>query len=411
MCSKSQGPPDRSQIVKVVFFSHYSGLYGANMSLISLIQGLKAKGVEPLVILPTEGPVEDKLRQNSTSYRTIPYSSWVSRQWNLKRALRKALENLVCSRRLAKSLEPLGISLVHSNSSVTNIGALVASRLKVPHIWHVREFGDLDYGTRPEWGRKLFMRSLAQSDAVVFISETLKQHFWKSKSPPNAHVIYNGIAPAVEFPRRREESVRALSMKASGTPFTFILVGLLQPQKGQHIAIRALQRAVMKESNLRLWLVGDGKNPYVDDCRKLAADLGIESKVKFWGYVDDPKELYCASDCGLMCSQAEAFGRVTAEAMSFCRPVIGYRGGATPELVSSEETGLLYSGADEELATCMLKMATTPNWAKELGEKAFRFAAERFTTEEAEKAVFSIYQHVLTNESRSPTSRRKEGLI
>jgi|SRR6266540_5181056 len=392
--------------MRVAFFSHYSGLYGANTSLLSLTQGLRPRGVDPLVFLPKKGSVEHKLRQNNTAYRISAYSTWLSKRWSFKNVVRKALGNLVLSGRLAKNLQSLGISLVHSNSSVTNFGALVASRLKVPHVWHVREFGDMDYGLRPEWGKRLFMRSLVRADAVVFISETLKQHFCKSNRHANAHVISNPIASREEFARRRGESIERLAAKPSGTPFTFILVGLIQPQKGQEIAIRAFHRAQAMNPNLRLWLVGSGSEPYLQHCQAVARELGVLSKVVFWGYTDNPNQLYCEADCGLMCSQSEAFGRVTAESMSFCLPVIGFRGGATPELIKPEETGLLYSGAEDELTACMLKMATTPNWARELGEKAFLFVSERFTLEAHTEAVFALYSQVMATSSLQPHGQR-----
>ena len=43
---------------------------------------------------------------------------------------------------------------------------------------------------------------------------------------------------------------------------------------------------------------------------------------------------YQESDVVVMCSEHEAMGRVTAEAMAFAKPVIGYNSGATPELIS-----------------------------------------------------------------------------
>jgi glycosyltransferase involved in cell wall biosynthesis len=356
-------------------------------------------GVEPLVFLPKEGPVEEKLRENRTTFSICPYSTWVSKRWRLKSVVRKALQNHLCSRRLAAALAPQGVKLVHSNSSVTNIGALVASRLRVPHIWHVREFGELDYGTRPEWGRKLFIRALGQSEAAVLMSETLKYHLWKAINPPNARVIYDGIASKEEFDRRRKESLRTLATKAEKRPFTFILVGLMQPQKGQSIAIRALHRVQQKYPNVRLWLVGSGTEAYVEECRVIASQLGVSGKITFWGYVDNPNPLYCEADCGLMCSQSEAFGLVTVEAMSFCRPVIGFRGGATPELVTPEENGLLYSGGEAELAACMERMVATPQWANQLGEKAWRFVSERFTTESTAMAVRSLYEEALKDRS------------
>ena len=52
-----------------------------------------------------------------------------------------------------------------------------------------------------------------------------------------------------------------------------------------------------------------------------------------------------------MCSRAEAFGRVTVEAMKLGLPVIGAARGATPELVRDGWNGLLYAHGDaNELA-------------------------------------------------------------
>ena len=40
---------------RVAFISHYSELYGANLSLLNLIEGLGAHGVQAHVICPEEG--------------------------------------------------------------------------------------------------------------------------------------------------------------------------------------------------------------------------------------------------------------------------------------------------------------------------------------------------------------------
>ena len=66
----------------------------------------------------------------------------------------------------------------------------------------------------------------------------------------------------------------------------------------------------------------------------------------------------------LVCSKAEAFGRVTAEAMAAGCPVVGRASGGTLELME-QKTGLLFSGGFEQLAQCMLMLVRSHDGAAE----------------------------------------------
>jgi glycosyltransferase involved in cell wall biosynthesis len=95
-----------------------------------------------------------------------------------------------------------------------------------------------------------------------------------------------------------------------------------------------------------------------------------------------------------MCSPHEAMGRVTAEAMSACRPVIGFDGGGTPELIDHGRSGLLYRGGAEELAACMGRYAEEPGLAWRHGEAAWHQARRRHTTEAYAGHVHAILRGV-----------------
>jgi len=51
-----------------------------------------------------------------------------------------------------------------------------------------------------------------------------------------------------------------------------------------------------------------------------------------------------------MCSRAEAFGRVTIEAMLMGKPIVAAAGGATPEIIEHGRSGLLYEPGNPEAA-------------------------------------------------------------
>jgi len=76
----------------------------------------------------------------------------------------------------------------------------------------------------------------------------------------------------------------------------------------------------------------------------------ITEQVRFVGFKKEVAEEYHRADAVLMCSRDEGMGRVTVEAMSYGKPVLGYRGGATPELLTDEVDGFLYENDAKGLA-------------------------------------------------------------
>jgi glycosyltransferase involved in cell wall biosynthesis len=149
-----------------------------------------------------------------------------------------------------------------------------------------------------------------------------------------------------------------------------------------------------------LSIVGTGNARYTHELKQLCKALGVETYVDFKGYVSDPFSALADADVLLMCSRHEAMGRVTAEAMAAGRPVIGYRSGATPELIENEKTGLLYSDGYEELSRCMARMADNRQWAAGLGANGWKRARDEFVIEVyAERVHRVLVDAVSTRES------------
>jgi glycosyltransferase involved in cell wall biosynthesis len=271
---------------------------------------------------------------------------------------------------------------VYSNSSVLAVGAMAAARLGLPHVWHLREFGGRDYGLWPDFGQHPARLGFRTADATVFVSHALRRALLGGSPPANSHVVYNGVAPEAAFDERRRA---AEALRGRREPFTFVLVGRFRASKGQAVAIRALAHLAARHRAARLLLVGGagqtGEQGYFDGCRALAAELGVAGRVEFWGYVPDPERAFLGADVALMCSPNEAMGRVTAEAMSACRPVIGFDGGGTSELIDPGRTGLLYRGGPEALAACMARYAEAPELAWQHGQAGWQQARRRHSTE------------------------------
>ncbi|MCI0361998.1 MAG: glycosyltransferase family 4 protein [Planctomycetaceae bacterium] len=367
---------------RVAFITHYAELYGANLSLLNLIEGLGRYGVQPHVISPEQGDLLPELARRGIPAAVLPFEWWVSPRRTVLGATARLLRNVRRLRPLAAQVARWGCDVVYSNSSVFAVGAMAAARLRLPHVWHLREFGWRDYDLLPDFGQHLSRLGFRTADATIFVSHALRRATLGRQPAANLHVIYNGVAPEAAFDERRRA---AESLRGRRQPFTFVLVGRFRQSKGQTVAIRAFAQVAARHPAGRLLLVGGagqtGQQNYFDRCRALADELAVADRVEFWGYVPDPERAFLEADVALMCSRHEAMGRVTAEAMSACRPVIGFDSGGTTELIDPGRTGLLYRGGAEALAACMARYVAAPELAWQHGQAGWHDARRRHSTE------------------------------
>ncbi len=382
--------------LRVTFVTHYAELYGANLSLLALIDGLRPLGVEARVFGPDAGDLIDALTARGVPAAVLPFEWWVSTKRTPEAVAGRAYRNLRHLRAITPQLREWGTDLVYSNASVFNIGAMAAADLGLPHVWHLREFGRQDYDLLPDLGRKMHRLGFLSADATVCVSHAIRRALLAGTERPSVHVVYNGVGSEAVFDARKHA---ADQLRGRTQPFTFVLVGRFRESKGQHIAIRAFATVAKRFPNSRLLMVGGaggtGDQQYFDDCRALPGELGVADRVDFWGYIPDPERAFLAADCALMCSRSEAMGRVTPEAMSCARPVIGFDAAGTSELISHGQTGLLYRDGASGLAAAMAHYLTHPADAITHGEAGWSAARERHTTEGYAAQIHAVIRGVM----------------
>lgn len=108
--------------------------------------------------------------------------------------------------------------------------------------------------------------------------------------------------------------------------------------KGHADAIRLLAALAVRGVDARLLLMGvieSGREAYAEEMRQLIAEQGLEDKVVMTSTRDDVREVFAISTLILQLSnKPETFGRTVIEALSLCRPVLGYAHGGVGELLS-----------------------------------------------------------------------------
>jgi len=135
--------------------------------------------------------------------------------------------------------------------------------------------------------------------------------------PERIVVIANGVdlerfRPAADR-AERDALRRELD---SADRLVWLLVGHGHRRKGIDTAIRALAR--LSEGNSVLWIAGREQEP----ARALAAQLGVEDRVRLLGRERDPAQLYAAADAFILPTRYDAFANVCLEAAASGLPVL-----------------------------------------------------------------------------------------
>lgn len=374
---------------RILFITHHDGFLGSSKSLLNLLQGLLAYPIQTFVVVPQESLFTEALRKIHIPYKVLPVTNWVSsKPLSLRQKLQWIKKNNDSIRAIKQVVDDWNIKLIYSNSSIFPVGRIVAYLAKIPHIWHIREFGDFDYSLKYIVSPKICLQLIKSSSRIICNSNAVKLHHFK-KEIEKISVIYNGIAYKNDFDNfyiRNEQ-------KPLHSFYTFCLVGSISEKKGTEVAIEAINKLKKNGKVSKLIIAGRGSKSYINYCKKIVKDLKLYQNVLFFDYVNDPYDIYFQSDCLLMCSEFEAMGRVTVEGMSACLPVIGKNSGGTPEIIENDKTGYLYNTFDE-LVESMEKLLVNPSRSRNFGLQGWEKARQKFSIEDYTSQIFEIIKSI-----------------
>jgi glycosyltransferase involved in cell wall biosynthesis len=393
--------------IRVAYITHYPELYGANRSLLDLMLELRDRGaVLPHVLLPREGDLVGALQHEGIAHAVVPFLPWMSERhysgrlhhrilqhWRQERQAReRAAANRQILPVLARHLRDWRIQLMHANSAVVGVAPELKTRTGLPLVWHIRELPERQYLLHLDAGARAYGRALRRADRLIAISQAVREDILRYTGPgAPITVVYNGVLRAARY---AELAAGNEARWSTTPPFTFLLVGLIHPSKGQVEAVEALALLRRQGHPVRLMIAGDGRDSAL---RQRIAELGVDDVVDLKGFVKDPFPLFHQAHALLMCSRNEAMGRVTVEGMACGLPVVGHASGGTLELVNDGVNGLLYPGGAEALAERMARLVTDPAQARRLGVEAARSAAGRFSVERYAGEVLEVCRAVLSD--------------
>jgi L-malate glycosyltransferase len=150
---------------------------------------------------------------------------------------------------------------------------------------------------------------------------------------------------------------------------------------------------VRNETDVELWLVGDGEA--MPAVRRVVHRAGLERHVRFFGLHPAVESVLPHADVFLLTSRTESFCLAALEAAACGVPSVAPRIGGLPEVVAHGRTGLLFQPGDEASAAgAVLRILADPPAQAVMRARAVR-RAQRFSVEALVPRYEALYRRLL----------------
>ena len=377
---------------KILYIVEADLMSGSGKCAIELIQLLKNKTeFEPVVVTQFLNNLNyacDKLQVENYNvhYARTCSLGWGVMGWLIAFFCRPFL-NYLSYRKLKKTFDFKSVYLIHSNSSSIDFGAYLHRKLRIPHIWHIREFLIFNHS------QKSIIQNLPKyiscnSSCIIAVSNQLKEFIQSKVECANIKTIYDGVhysnSKANPEPNEKSDKLR------------IVCVGNLTPLKGQDCLLNAISLLPPDIlNNISVDLYGSNTDGFEQALKTIAHEKAIEHVVSFKGFCNNVLSILSNYDIGIHPSYTEGFSRVTIEYMLAGLCVIGNGNTSIREQIEDEQSGLLYDGnSPQSLANKIEYCFNNRNKMIQLGQQAQKTAIDQYCIENNFQKIVDEYRQI-----------------
>lgn len=382
--------------IKVLYLA-VGGKYGSDQSLLCLLKTAR-KNIEPYVIMPRDRGMASLLKAANIPYSIFPiYPNMLPLDKSFKdilllipRHIRIILFNFLGLFYFFFIIWKFKPEIIHTNTGTFRTGFIAARILKIKHVWHLREYIDLDLHCKIVGGRNRFSRLLQNNwNNPIAITKGIAAYFGVNKE----NTIYNGI-------RSKSEVVNKLNKKNY-----FLFVGSLHEGKGVIDLLEAFAKITLvnEDKKVELYIVG---KCYNSNYQKKIDDILLmypfmRERLYFLGERNDVNLLMSEALAIVVPSYHEAFGRVVAEAMFNGCLVIGRDTDGVKEQFDNgfsflgSEIGLRFNTQDQliHLMTQLVRYGIEEYYP--MIDNAQRTAVALYSNEAHADSIYHFYKSLL----------------
>jgi lipopolysaccharide/colanic/teichoic acid biosynthesis glycosyltransferase/glycosyltransferase involved in cell wall biosynthesis len=405
----------RLQPVRVLFIDHVVEMSGAEQSLADLVAGLSELPVEPVVILPADGPLAARLRAAGVLVRMVPMDKRLLGATRLKLsknplgALSYAAAFLAASFRIYRMMREVRPHIVHTNTLKTHLlASLPCAVTRTPLVWHLRDI--LEKG----WLSKALAVCSRFASVVIVPSRAVAEPFKGAKTVfRKMRLIPNGIRVEDFQDASADRSLRQM-MGAQPNDVVVGIVGRIAPWKGQETFIRAAAMLAQRHPRARFAIAGaplfEADRAFEQHLHRMVFEAGLDERVTFLGWQPAPEAMAAIDVFVHASAQPEPFGRAIVEAMAAGKPIVASNTGAVPELVPPAAGILIPPARPELLADALDRVLSDRKMRKRMGEAGAAIADSFFPVARTVQSVAQLYRHLAAVSMRKAARRKRKSV-
>ncbi len=245
----------------------------------------------------------------------------------------------------------------------------------------------------PAWYNYLVYHKLA--DGIIVNARPIKETLLRSGflSEQKIRVIYNGLdVDSLDAARNAPQKV------SKPFPFLIISIGNITIRKGFENLIHGFADflSLSGAKDAGLMIIGEGEDlPLLKE--KVAA-LGLESRVVFTGFLENPYPYLAMGDVFVLTSENEGISNALLEAMYLKNAVITSRAGGTEDIIKNSENGFLVETNDrKELANYLHSLYRDEELRLRLAEKGYQTVIREFSMTRMNKEILAFCREIGSN--------------
>lgn len=375
--------------MRILYIIHSCIRGGATISFKNLVAGIREKGIEIVIVHPKPEAEDEVLVSELKDLGCTCVQLDVAVSYNkfgknvLKYILRPVKiywRKKIFYRQLRSIVLQEHPDIIHTNTGVVHEGFLVAKKLNIPHVWHLREYQTKDFHMTIIPSLKRF-KSMLKNSYTVCITKDIQDYFGLSNNR-RSKVIYN--------PAMSENAI----LKHERVTDYFLIANRISSEKGVTDILEVFAEFTKRHDSFLLKIAGFGEEEYVNKMKEVCRRFGIFEKVEFLGFVSDVRALMQKAHALIVGSYNEGFGRMTAEANMLGIPVIGRNSGGTKEILELTGGGILFNTTEEMKCAMMTIVALNDEQNRNFMKRPQEKAIKLFSTEQHIRNVLELYTDI-----------------
>lgn len=351
---------------------------GAERLVAELLPRLRERGHRPELLLfdGTRTPLYELLERQGIPIHVLGRGAF--QMWNPLHLFR-----------LRRFLQQKRFDVVHTHNTPCQLLTAAAAGRNAP-ILVTTEHNTFNRRRKWRWYSGIDRWMYGRYDRIVCVGEETRRNLADRVVGRALSVVPNGVALQPFLEARPDET---LLDEADRGKRIIIMVAAFRAQKDQPTLIRAMQHL---SDDYRLWLVGDWRRR--EACERLAEQLDVRAKIRFWGFRTDVPTLLATADVVVLSSHYEGMSLACIEGMASGRPFLASDVEGLRETVGG--AGLLFPHEDDRaLAERIRALCEDRELAAEVAARC-RARAMQYDIDRTTACYEQLYNH-LTQQKHS----------